>query len=151
MKKISVFLLVLLISGLAHAEIAVPALVQRITDQTNTLSAVQTQALETRLAAFETRKGAQIAVLILPTTQPESIEQYGIRAVEAWKLGRKGVDDGALLLVAKDDHTLRIEVGYGLEGAASATVSVQNNPQPSAQPLVAVVAAVVVAIFTPSV
>lgn len=116
MKKISVFLLVLLISGLAHAEIAVPALVQRITDQTNTLSAVQTQALETRLAAFETRKGAQIAVLILPTTQPESIEQYGIRAVEAWKLGRKGVDDGALLLVAKDDHTLRIEVGYGLEG-----------------------------------
>ena len=69
------------------------------------------------LRDFETNKGAQLAVLIVPTTDPETIEQYGIRVVEAWKLGRKNVDDGALLLVAKDDRTLRIEVGYGLEGA----------------------------------
>lgn len=112
-----VLLLALLLTGLAHAEVAVPTLSGRITDLTATLDAQQTQALDTRLAAFEAQKGAQIAVLIVPTTQPETIEQFGIRVVDAWKLGRKGVDDGALLLVAKDDHTLRIEVGYGLEGA----------------------------------
>ena len=101
----------------AWAEVAVPHLTQRVTDLTATLDATQTRTLEARLADFEAQKGAQLAVLIVPTTQPETIEQYGIRVVEAWKLGRKGVDDGALLLVAKDDHTLRIEVGYGLEGA----------------------------------
>ena len=114
-------MLALLLSGAARAEvpqaeITVPPLIHRVTDLTATLDAQQTQALESRLAAFETRKGAQIALLIVPTTQPETIEQYGIRVVEAWKLGRKGVDDGALLLVAKDDRELRIEVGYGLEG-----------------------------------
>ena len=67
--------------------------------------------------AFEAKKGSQIAVLIVPSTQPEEIEQYGIRAAEAWKLGRKGVDDGAILIVAKNDRRVRIEVGYGLEGA----------------------------------
>src|SRR6185295_10628044 len=71
---------------------------------------------EQKLAAFEARKGSQIAVLIVPTTRPEAIEPYSIRVVEQWKLGRKGVDDGALLLVAKNDRALRIEVGYGLEG-----------------------------------
>lgn len=119
MKKVwfSVFLLALLLTGIARAEVAVPQLAKRVTDLTATLDAQQIQALEARLAAFETQKGAQIAVLIIPTTQPETIEQFGIRVVDVWKLGRKGVDDGALLLVAKDDHTLRIEVGYGLEGA----------------------------------
>jgi uncharacterized protein len=122
-----VFLLALLLCrltsiGLAHAdvpqdEVKVPPLVQRVTDLTSTLDAQQTQALESRLAAFEANKGAQLAVLIVPTTKPETIEQYGIRVVDQWKLGRKGVDDGALLLIAKDDRTLRIEVGYGLEGA----------------------------------
>ena len=112
-----VILLALLLSGVAHAEVAVPPLTQRVTDLTVTLDAAQLQTLEARLAAFEANKGAQLAVLIVPTTQPEAIEQFGIRVVEAWKLGRKGVDDGALLLIAKDDHTLRIEVGYGLEGA----------------------------------
>jgi uncharacterized protein len=107
--------------GAAHAEVPqdevkVPPLTQRVTDLTSTLDAGQIQTLETRLAEFEKNKGAQLAVLIVPTTQPESIEQFGIRVVEAWKLGRKNVDDGALLLVAKDDRTLRIEVGYGLEG-----------------------------------
>jgi len=109
-------LLALLLCGAAQAEVAVPPLTHRVTDLTATLDAGQTQTLEARLAEFENNKGAQLAVLIVPTTQPESIEQFGIRVVEAWKLGRKGVDDGALLLVAKDDRTLRIEVGYGLEG-----------------------------------
>jgi uncharacterized protein len=116
------FLLALLLggltfTGLAHAEVAVPPLTQRVTDLTATLDAQQVRKLESRLAAFEARKGAQLAVLIVPSTKPETIEQYGIRVADAWKLGRKGVDDGALLLIAKDDHKLRIEVGYGLEGA----------------------------------
>ena len=93
-----------------------PPLTHRVTDLTSTLDAQQIQSLESRLAEFEANKGAQLAVLIVPTTQPETIEQFGIRVVEAWKLGRKNVDDGALLLIAKDDRALRIEVGYGLEG-----------------------------------
>jgi len=104
------------LSGLAHAEVAVPPLRAHVTDLTNTLDTAQKQQLETRLAQFEAKKGAQIAVLLIPTTQPEAIEQYSIRVVDAWKLGRKGIDDGVLLLIAKDDRTLRIEVGYGLEG-----------------------------------
>jgi len=111
-----VFLLALLLGWAAHAEVAVPQLTHRVTDLTATLNEQQTQSLEARLAAFQEKKGAQLAVLIVPTTQPEAIEQYGIRVVEAWKLGRKGVDDGALLIIAKDDRALRIEVGYGLEG-----------------------------------
>jgi len=110
-------LFALLLCGTAQADVAVPQLTQRVTDLTGTLDASQVRALDSRLAAFEAAKGSQIAVLMLPTTQPEAIEQFGIRAAEAWKLGRKGVDDGALLLIAKDDHRLRIEVGYGLEGA----------------------------------
>lgn len=117
MKKVWVVLFALLLSGAAHAEVVLPPLTQRVTDLTSTLDAAQIQTLESRLAEFEKNKGAQLAVLIVPTTQPEAIEQFGIRVVEAWKLGRKGVDDGALLIVAKDDRTLRIEVGYGLEGA----------------------------------
>ncbi len=111
------FLLALLLCGAAWAEVAVPQLSARVTDLTATLDAQQIQTLESRLAVFEKEKGAQLAVLIVPTTQPETIEQYGIRVADAWKLGRKGVDDGALLLVAKEDRALRIEVGYGLEGA----------------------------------
>ena len=99
------------------ADVAVPALTQRVTDLTGTLSTVQQASLEAKLAGFEQQKGSQIAVLMLPTTQPEDIAQYSIRVVEAWKLGRKGVDDGVLILVAKDDRKMRIEVGYGLEGA----------------------------------
>jgi uncharacterized protein len=111
------FLLVFFLAGSAvHAEVAVPTLTARVTDLTGTLSPSQRDALEQELRAFETRKGSQIAVLIIPTTQPEAIEQYSLRVAEAWKLGRKGIDDGALLLVAKDDRALRIEVGYGLEG-----------------------------------
>ncbi len=94
-----------------------PTLKSRVTDQTGTLSAQQQASLEQSLAAFETRKGSQIAVLVVPTTQPESIEQYSLRVAEQWKIGRSKIDDGALLVIAKDDRALRIEVGYGLEGA----------------------------------
>ena len=99
-----------------HAEVPVPPLKARVTDLTQTLSPQQQQSLEQTLAELEARKGAQIAVLIVPTTQPETIEQYARRVLDVWKLGRKGIDDGALLLVAKDDHQLRIETQYGLEG-----------------------------------
>ncbi|MFO1265560.1 MAG: YgcG family protein [Rubrivivax sp.] len=95
----------------------VPPLAARVTDLTGTLTAAEQAALEQKLAAFEARKGAQVALLVVATTAPEAIEQYSIRVVEAWKLGRAKPDDGALLLVAKDDHALRIEVGRGLEGA----------------------------------
>jgi uncharacterized protein len=106
----------------------VPPLQARVTDLTGTLTADQRTALEQRLAAFETAKGSQLAVLIVPTTQPEEIEQYSIRVVDQWKLGRgavggKKVDDGALLLVAKNDHRVRIEVGYGLEGVLTDAIS----------------------------
>ena len=103
-------------AGWARAELAVPPLAARVTDLTATLTAEQKSALDARLAKLEADKGSQIAVLIVPTTRPETIEQYSIRVAERWKLGRKGVDDGALLLVAKDDRAVRIEVGYGLEG-----------------------------------
>lgn len=101
----------------ARADVAVPALTGRVVDQTSTLSADAVARLDQKLKAFEARKGSQIAVLIVPTTQPEAIEQFSIRVAEAWKIGRKKVDDGAILLVAKNDRKLRIEVGYGLEGA----------------------------------
>lgn len=115
---ITLFLLLSLCLPIAlRAEVPVPPLKTRVTDLTNTLTAAQSAALEQQLAQFEARKGSQIAVLIVPTTQPETVEQYGIRVAEHWKLGRKGVDDGVLLLVAKDDRALRIDVGYGLEGA----------------------------------
>ncbi len=107
---------------LAGAEVAVPPLTARVTDLTGTLDAQQVATLQQTLQAFETRKGSQIAVLIVPSTQPESIEQYGIRVVEQWRLGRRRVDDGALLIIAKDDRALRIEVGYGLEGALNDAV-----------------------------
>jgi uncharacterized protein len=101
----------------ALADVAVPPLTGRVVDQTGTLSGDAVASLTQKLEEFETRKGTQIAVLIVPTTAPETIEQYSIRAAEAWKIGRKKVDDGAILLIAKNDHKLRIEVGYGLEGA----------------------------------
>ena len=94
-----------------------PPLTGRVVDQTGTLSASDIAALDQKLKEFEERKGSQIAVLIVPTTAPEAIEQYGLRVAEQWKLGRKGVDDGALLLIAKNDRRARVEVGYGLEGA----------------------------------
>jgi len=101
----------------ARAQVAVPPASARVTDLSGTLSGQAVNRLESKLAAFEAKKGSQILVLIVPTTEPEDIEQYGIRVFDAWKPGRKGVDDGAILLVAKNDHRVRIEVGRGLEGA----------------------------------
>jgi uncharacterized protein len=94
----------------------IPKLSARVTDLTGTLTAEQQTALEQKLAAFEAAKGSQLAVLIVPTTQPEEIEQYSIRVFDQWKLGRKNIDDGALLLVAKNDRRVRIEPARGLEG-----------------------------------
>jgi uncharacterized protein len=109
--------LLLLFTLSAWAQVLVPDLSRRVTDLTGTLGAPQIEALEGKLAAFEARTGSQIAVLIVPTTRPEEIEQFGIRVADAWKIGREKVDDGLILIVAKDDRKLRIEVGYGLEGA----------------------------------
>jgi uncharacterized protein len=118
--KAALFTLALLLAGhvpAARAQVPVPPLEARVTDLTGTLTASQQSALEEKLAAFERRKGAQVALLILPTTQPEDIAQFGIRLGEAWKIGRSGPDDGAILIVAKDDRAMRIETGRGLEGA----------------------------------
>lgn len=104
-----------------HAEeselVAVPPLQTRVTDLTGTLSPGAQTEIESLIAEFEARKGSQVAVLIVPTTGPEDIAQYSIRVAEAWKLGRAGVDDGVIFLIAVQDRTMRIEVGYGLEGA----------------------------------
>jgi uncharacterized protein len=101
----------------ALAEVAVPPLTGRVVDQTGTLSSGDIASLTQTLKNLEARKGSQIAVLIVPTTDQEPIEQFSLRVAEAWKIGRKKIDDGALLVIAKNDRHLRIEVGYGLEGA----------------------------------
>lgn len=117
-----------LVAGLAVAQTApaaaagdglvpIPPLTGHVTDLTGTLTAQQKSALEQTLTEFEQRKGSQIAVLMLPSTKPEVIEQYSIRVADKWKIGRKNVDDGIILIIAKDDHRVRIEVGRGLEGA----------------------------------
>jgi len=101
-----------------HAQelVPVPPLTSPVTDVAGIFTPDQSAALDAKLRAFEQAKGSQVAVLVVPTTQPEEIEQYAIRVAEAWQLGREGVDDGALLLVAIQDRRVRIEVGYGLEG-----------------------------------
>jgi uncharacterized protein len=104
-------------TAMAQQPVAVPQLNTRVTDLTGTLSAAERQALESKLAAIEQRKGAQIAILMVPTTGADTVEQYARRVFDQSRLGRKGVDDGVLLLVAKNDRTVRIEPGYGLEGA----------------------------------
>lgn len=108
--------------SIAQELVAVPPLQARVNDLTGTLSGEQRASIEAELAALEARKGSQIAILIVPTTQPEPIEQYAIRVAEQWQIGRgevdgRRVDDGVLIVVAKNDRRVRIEVGYGLEGA----------------------------------
>jgi uncharacterized protein len=109
----------LLASGSASAAdlVPLPSLTARVTDLTATLPPDRRVALEAASAAIEQAKGSQVAIVILPTTQPETIEQFGIRVAEAWKIGRRGTSDGVIIIVAKDDRKMRIEVGYGLEGA----------------------------------
>lgn len=108
-----------LATGVATAAdtLPLPALAARVTDLTATLDGNQRQQLDNQLAEIERAHGAQIAILLLPSTQPESIEQFGIRLAEAWKIGHQGRDDGVIVIVAKNDRKMRIEVGYGLEGA----------------------------------
>ncbi len=103
--------------ALAADEQAIPDLSQRVTDLTGTLTNEQRTNLENKIAQFEQAKGSQIAVLVINTTQPEAIEQYSIRVAEKWKIGRKKTDDGVIILLAMQDRKVRIEVGYGLEGA----------------------------------
>lgn len=114
--RYTVGIILLLFITTLCAEVAIPNLSQRVTDLTGTLTAEQIAALETKLANFESQKGSQIAVLLLPTTQPEDIAAYGIRVADAWKIGREKVDDGLIMIIAKNDHRSRLEVGRGLEG-----------------------------------
>jgi uncharacterized protein len=108
------FLFLLAITSVAQKSL--PSAVAHVTDLTNTLTADQKNFLEKQLSDFEKIKGSQVIVVIIPTTGDEAIEQYSIRLADTLKVGRKGIDDGAILLIAKDDHAVRIEVGYGLEG-----------------------------------
>ncbi len=108
-----------------NTPLAIPPLTTHVTDLTSTLNNTQQLELENQLKTLEARKGSQLALLIIPTTHPETIEQYALRVVEKWKIGRSNVDDGVLLLIAKNDRTIRIEVGYGLEGALNDAVSKQ--------------------------
>ena len=96
---------------------AIPALDSPVVDTTGTLDASAKQQLEQQALALQQRKGSQLQVLVIPSTQPEDIEQYTQRVFDAWKLGRKGIDDAVLIVVAKDDRKVRIQPGYGLEGA----------------------------------
>jgi uncharacterized protein len=116
--KAALLTLALLLVGHApaHAQIPIPKFEALVVDLTGTLTAAQQSSLDEKLTAFQARKGSQIALLILPSTGPEDIAQFGIRVAEAWKVGRMKVDDGAIFIVAKDDREMRIEVGRGLEG-----------------------------------
>lgn len=107
----------------AFAEVPVPPLTGRVVDTTGTLSSGDIASLTQTLEDLEKRKGSQVAVLIVPTTGEETIEQFSIRVADAWKIGRKKIDDGALLVIAKNDRHLRIEVGYGLEGVLTDAVT----------------------------
>jgi uncharacterized protein len=118
LRKLLVLLLALLAFAVAaQAVLAIPELSARVIDQTGTLDAIQRQGLEDKLAAFEQKKGTQIVMLLVPTTHPEDIASYANRVSNAWKIGRKEVGDGIVVIVAKDDRKVRIEVAKTLEGA----------------------------------
>ncbi len=103
--------------GTAQAQQAVPALTAHVVDTAGTLSGAQREALEARLTTFEQARGAQVVVLLVPSTQPEDIASYANRVANTWKIGRKEIGDGLLLIVAVQDRKLRIEVAKTLEGA----------------------------------
>ena len=119
-------ILILAAAGWIHAAgeiVAVPALSGRIVDLTSTLTTDQVERLNAKLQTFERRGGSQIAVLLIPTTQSEPIEAFSIRVADVWKLGRRKIDDGAILVIVKNDRTARLEVGYGLEGVLNDATS----------------------------
>ena len=127
LRRLLTLLALLLACAIAQAQqlAVIPALDSPVVDTTGTLDAIARQNLEAQARALQQRKGSQLQVLVVPTTQPEDIAQYAVRAFEQWKLGRQGVDDGVLLVVAKDDRRVRIEVGYGLEGAIPDATSIR--------------------------
>ncbi len=116
----SALMFCLALPAIAQQFVDVPPLTARVIDRAGMLSPAQREALESVLQAHEARTGSQIAILLVNKTEPEAIEQYGIRVADAWKLGRKGIDDGVILLVAKDNppalRRLRIEAGRGVQG-----------------------------------
>ena len=123
MKSALAAIALLLLGAVASAQVAIPRFDALVVDLTGTLTAQQQAALGEKLTALQVRKGSQLAVLILPTTEPEDIAQFGIRLSDTWKVGRAKEDDGAILIIAKDDHTLRIEVQDGLEGVLTDATS----------------------------
>lgn len=130
MRFLSSLLLTLALMASAHAQfVPVPALSGRVVDQAGMLQATERSQLEAQLADYEAKTGSQIAILLVKTTEPEAIEQYSIRVVDAWKLGRKGIDDGVLLMVARDNPSalrrLRIEAGRGVQGSLTDAKSKQ--------------------------
>ena len=115
MRLIFILLALWSLPGLAQ-QIAVPELRQQVTDITGTLSTSEQQSLTQQLQDITHKTRAQVAVLVVPSTGDDSIEQYAARVFDSWKLGDKQRNDGILLLVAWEEHAVRIEVGYGLEG-----------------------------------
>lgn len=122
--KIHLFLLLFFIniSGFAQ-DVELPRLSSRVTDLTGTLNAAEINILEQKLQNYESDRGSQLVVVLINSTGEETIEQFSIRLAEAWKIGRKGVDDGVIMLFAMEDRKMRIEVGYGLEGALTDALS----------------------------
>lgn len=134
----SLLLVCCVLFGIASSQAAdglvdIPPLQSAVTDLTQTLSAEEQAALTQKLNQFSQQSGSQVAVLLVPSTQPEEISQFGIRVADAWKVGREKQDDGVIVIVAKNDRKMRIEVGYGLEGAipdaiAKRIISEQISP-----------------------
>jgi uncharacterized protein len=115
-------LLAFIVTG-AFAEVPVPKLTARVIDQTGSLTASERAGLEAKLGAFEQKSGSQVAVLIVPSIGDETIEEFAGRVTDAWQLGRKGVDDGVLLVVAKQERKIRIQTGRGVQGTLTDALS----------------------------
>ena len=127
----------LLLQGALALALEVPTLERRVTDLAGVLSAGQVDALEEKLRLLEETDSTQVAVLVIPGLEGEALEAYTLRVVEAWKLGQKGRDNGALLFVAMKDRAIRIEVGYGLEPSLTDARSrriIQNDIAPRFAP-----------------
>ena len=113
----------LLLALSAWAQVPVPKLAARVMDSTGTLTAGEQRALEEKLKAFEDAKGSQVAVLLVPSIGDEAIEEFAGRVTDEWKLGRKGVDDGVLFVVAKQERKMRIHTGRGVQGGLTDALS----------------------------